>query len=286
MNDIGRFGVWISRRLWPADPAAVADAAAEIESLGYGAIWLGGSPPDDLELAEAILAGGNRLVVGTSIVDIWGSDPATLTASVSRIRSRFPGRFYLGLGMGHAPAVEATGQKYVRPLSKLRSFLDSLDVPADERLLAALGPKALELSSTSAAGALPYLVPAAHTHDARRILGPDKLLIPEQKIFLGSDPATARAAGRRGTAIYLQLPNYTNNLRKYGLTDEDFAGDGSDRWVNTLVAWGDDEMVRTRVEEHFLAGADHVALQVLSADPSERLPMAEIRAAARVFLSS
>jgi len=286
MNDIGRFGVWIGRRLWPADPAAVAKAAAEIEGLGFGAIWLGGSPPDDLELPEAIIAGSSRLVVGTSIVDIWGSDPATLTASVNRIRSRFPGRFYLGLGMGHAPAVEATGQQYVRPLSKLRSFLDAVDVPAEERLLAALGPKALELASTSAAGALPYLVPPAHTHDARRILGPDRLLIPEQKIFLGSDPATARVVGRRGTAIYLNLPNYTNNLRRYGLTDEDFAGEGSDRWVNTLVAWGDGDMVRARVEEHFLAGADHVALQVLSADASGGLPMAEIRAAARLLLGA
>ncbi|MEV4705607.1 TIGR03620 family F420-dependent LLM class oxidoreductase [Actinoplanes sp. NPDC049316] len=286
MNDIGRFGLWTSGRHWPADAAAVAEAAAEIENLGYGSLWIGGSPADDLALPFAALAATARLVVGTSIVDIWRSDPKTLSASTARLRDGFPGRFYLGLGMGHAPAVEATGQQYVRPLSKLRSFLAELeDVPAGERMLAALGPKALELASTSAAGALPYLVPAAHTADARRILGPDKLLIPEQKIFLGTDPATARTAGRRGTAIYLNLPNYTNNLRRYGLTDEDFAGEGSDRWVDTLVAWGDAETVRARVEEHFTAGADHVALQVLSADPAPQLPMAEIRAAAQVFLS-
>ncbi|WP_199513332.1 TIGR03620 family F420-dependent LLM class oxidoreductase [Nucisporomicrobium flavum] len=286
MNEIGRFGLWISGRHWPADPAAIAEAAAEIEALGYGSVWIGGSPADDLALPEAVLAATTRLVVGTSIVDIWRSDPKTLSAATARLRSAFPGRFYLGLGMGHAPAVEATGRQYVRPLSKLRAFLaDLVDVPAEERLLAALGPKALELASTSAAGALPYLVPAAHTADARRILGPDKLLIPEQKIFLGSDPATARTVGRRGTAIYLNLPNYTNNLRRYGLTDDDFAGEGSDRWVNTLVAWGDDEMVRARVEEHFTAGADHVALQVLSANPAPQLPMPEIRAAARIFLS-
>ncbi|MFI7596360.1 TIGR03620 family F420-dependent LLM class oxidoreductase [Actinoplanes sp. NPDC049681] len=283
----GRYGLWTSRRSWPTEASAIADAAAEIEALGYGSIWIGGSPPDDLALPGAILAATTRLVVGTSIVDIWRSDPATLSASVTRLRSAHPGRFYLGLGMGHAPSTEAIGQQYVRPLSKLRGFLEELpDVPASERLLAALGPKALELASTAAAGALPYLVPPEHTADARRILGPGKLLIPEQKIFLGTDPAAARAAGRHGTTIYLGLPNYTKNLLRYGLTNEDFAGDGSDRWVDTLVAWGSDDSVRARVEEHFTAGADHVALQVLSANPEPHLPLPEIRTAAGVFLAA
>ncbi|MEV4640791.1 LLM class F420-dependent oxidoreductase [Actinoplanes sp. NPDC049548] len=283
----GRYGLWTSRRSWPADAGAVAEAAAEIEALGYGSIWIGGSPPDDLELPGAILAATTRLAVGTSIVDIWRSDPTALAASHARLHVAHPGRFYLGLGMGHAPSVEATGQRYVRPLSKLRAFLEELPgVPASERLLAALGPKALELASTAAAGALPYLVPPQHTADARRILGPDKLLIPEQKIFFGTDPETSRTAGRHGTAVYLNLPNYTKNLRRYGLSDEDFAGQGSDRWVDTLVAWGSDDSVRARVDEHFTAGADHVALQVLSADPAPHLPLPEIRAAARVFLGA
>ncbi len=283
----GRYGLWTSRRSWPADPAAVAEAAAEIEALGYGSIWIGGSPPDDLALPGAILAATTRLAVGTSIVDIWRSDPTALAASHARLRGAHPGRFSLGLGMGHAPSVEATGQRYVRPLSKLRAFLEELPgVPASERLLAALGPKALELASTAAAGALPYLVPPQHTADARRILGRDKLLIPEQKIFFGTNPETSRTAGRHGTAIYLSLPNYTKNLRRYGLNDEDFAGQGSDRWVDTLVAWGSDDAVRARVDEHFTAGADHVALQVLSADPAPHLPLPEIREAARVFLSA
>jgi probable F420-dependent oxidoreductase len=283
MNSLGRYGLWISGRSWPANPAEIARTAAEIEELGFRSLWIGGSPADELELPEAILAATSQLIVGTSIVDIWRSDPTVLTASFARLEDAYPGRFLLGLGMGHAPSTEATGQKYVRPLTKLRSFLEQLPaVPEERRLLAALGPKALELASTAAAGALPYLVPPAHTVDARRILGPDRLLIPEHKIFLGDDPVEARAAGRRGTAYYLKLPNYTNNLLRYGLTDDDFAGEGSDRWVDTLVAWGDDAAVRARVDEHFDAGADSVALQVLGASP---VPMPEIRAAAKVFLS-
>ncbi|WP_067494046.1 LLM class F420-dependent oxidoreductase [Actinoplanes sp. TFC3] len=283
MATFGRYGLWLNQRNWPDDANEQATIAAEIEELGYGSVWIGGSPADDLVLPEKILAATSRLVVGTSIIDIWRSDPATVAASFARLEDAYPGRFLLGLGMGHAPSTEATGQQYVRPLSKLRSYLEELPtVPAQRRLLAALGPKALDLASTAAAGALPYLVPPAHTADARRILGPDRLLIPEQKVFLGDDPATARAAGRRGTAIYLQLPNYTRNLQRYGLTEEDWAGEGSDRWVDTLVAWGNPDSVRTKVSEHFNAGADHVALQVLGETP---LALPEIRAAAKVFLS-
>ncbi|MFI5936040.1 TIGR03620 family F420-dependent LLM class oxidoreductase [Actinoplanes sp. NPDC051494] len=282
MDSFGRYGLWISNRDWPGAPGEIASAAAEIERLGFGTVWIGGSPPDDLALPEAILAATSRLVVGTSIVDIWRSDPATLSASFARLGDRF----FLGLGMGHAPSTEATGQQYVRPLSKLRTFLGDLHgVPEERRLLAALGPKALALAGSQAGGALPYLVPPAHTADARQILGPDRLLIPEQKIFLGSDPVVARAAGRRGTAIYLNLPNYTRNLLRYGLSADDFTGDGSDRWVDTLVAWGDNATVHERVSAHFKAGADHVALQVLSATPTPgKLPLAEIRAAAELFL--
>jgi probable F420-dependent oxidoreductase len=174
----------------------------------------------------------------------------------------------------------------VRPLSRLRDFLAQLSdhVPVGERLIAALGPKALELAASQTAGALPYLVPPAHTADARRILGPGKLLIPEQKVFLGTDSEVARAAGRRGTHHYLELPNYLNNLRRYGLTDEDFAGGGSDRWVDELVVWGDEDEVRKGVNAHLEAGADHVAVQVLPAAASSALPRAEWRAVARALI--
>jgi probable F420-dependent oxidoreductase len=285
MDEFGRYGVWAALPLWPTDAGEIAAAAAEIEALGYGSAWIGGSPPDDLALAELILAATSTLVVGTSIIDVWGGDPAVLSASHERLRTRFPGRFYLGLGSGHAPAVEATGQKYVRPVSKLREFASSLTTPASERLFAALGPKALEAARELSGGALPYLVPPAHTADARKILGPDRLLIPEQKIVLSTDPAAARAAGRAGTGHYLTLPNYLNNLRRYGLTDDDFTGEGSDRWVDTLVVWGDDETVRKGVDAHFEAGADHVAIQALAAPGSSGLPRAEWRAAATALMS-
>jgi probable F420-dependent oxidoreductase len=285
MDELGRYGVWISSRLWPTHTAAIADAAVELESLGFGSVWLGGSPPDDLDLPEAILAATSRLVVGTSIIDVWRSDPDALAASDARVREAYPGRFYLGLGSGHAPSVEATGQKYVRPLSKLRDFLGALpSVPIDERMIAALGPKALEAARDLTAGALPYLVPPAHTADARAILGSDKLLIPEQKVFLGTDEKVARATGRRGTKLYLQLPNYLNNLRRYGLTDEDFAGQGSDRWVDTLVVRGDGEAVKDGVDAHLAAGADHVAVQVLAESPEPVLPRAEWRAVAEALM--
>jgi probable F420-dependent oxidoreductase len=282
----GRYGVWVPGRLWPADPSEIAEAATELEGLGYGSVWIGGSPPDDLGLAEAILKATTALTVGTSIIDVWRSDPTVLSLSHTRLRTTYPGRFYLGLGTGHAPSVEATGQRYVRPLSKLRAFLEALDpaVPVDERLIAALGPKALALAAERTAGALPYLVPPQHTAHARRILGPERLLIPEQKVFLGTDEALARAVARRRTADYLQLPNYLNNLRNYGLTDEDFAGEGSDRWVDTLVAWGDEDAVRKRVDAHLQAGADRVAVQVLSASPEPKLPRHEWRAVAATLL--
>ena len=285
MDEFDRYGVWASRRLWPEDPGELADAAAELESLGYGSVWIGGLA-DDLALPEAILAATTHLVVGTSIVDVWRSDAVALSASHTRLRTRFPGRFYLGLGSGHAPTVEATGQKYVRPVSKLRTFTESLSaVPTDERLFAALGPKALEAARDLSAGALPYLVPPAHTADARKILGTDRLLIPEQKVFLGTDEAVARAVARKRTGQYLALPNYVNNLRRYGLTDEDFAGHGSDRWVDTVVVWGDEEAIRKGVNAHLEAGADHVAVHALSASAGGGLPRAEWRAIAQALIS-
>jgi probable F420-dependent oxidoreductase len=286
MDEFGRYGVWVPAGLWPTSHSEIASAAAELESLGYGSVWLGGSPPDDLALPEAILAATSRLIVGTSIIDIWISNPVELAASHTRVRAAHPGRFYLGLGSGHAPRVEAMGQRYVRPLSKLRGFLDELTAaPPDERMIAALGPKALETARDKTAGALPYLVPPTHTADARAILGPNKLLIPEQKIALTADETTARAIGRHRIATYLTLPNYLNNLRRYGLTDEDFAGEGSDRWVDTLVTWGDDKKIKQGVDAHLKAGADHVAVQVLTEPGKQGLPRPEWQKAAEILMS-
>jgi probable F420-dependent oxidoreductase len=287
MNQFGRYGVWVSRRLWPEDANLIASAAQELEALGFGSVWIGGSPPDDLHLVESILAATTHLVVGTSIVDIWRSRGEALAASQHRLSRHYAGRFFLGVGSGHAPTAESLGQAYVRPLSKLRDFLtDKLrSVPDDQRMIAALGPKALEAARDLTAGALPYLTPPAHTADAREILGPDRLLIPEQKVFLSTDADQARTVARRISTNYLALPNYTTMLRRYGFTGDDLTGEGSDRFVDTAVIWGDTEAVRQGVDAHLTAGADHVAIQVLSADPSDHLPLEEWREIAKIFLS-
>jgi probable F420-dependent oxidoreductase len=287
VNEFGRYGLWVSRSVWPAESGPTASAAAEIEALGYGSVWIGGSPPDDLLLVEAILAATDNLVVGTSIVDIWRSNPAKLSASHARIRRQFPGRFYLGVGSGHAPTAESLGQKYVRPLSRLREFIEGLtEVPQDELMLAALGPKTLEAARDVSAGALPYLINPAHTADARRTLGPDRLLIPEQKVYVGADPATARAAGRKILAHYLELPNYVNNLRRYGFTEVDLTPPGSDQLVDELIVWGGDEAIHAGIDAHFDAGADHIAIQALPSTSDERsLPLAEWRALAKLLIS-
>ncbi len=286
MNEFGRHGIWVGGRSWPTEPGLIASAAAEIEALGYGSVWIGGSPPDELDLPEAILAATTNLVVGTSIVDIWRSDARTLSASHARIRSQFPGRFYLGIGSGHAPTAEALGQQYVRPLGRLREFVESLTgVPQDERMLAALGPKTLEAARDISAGALPYLITPAHTADARRILSPDRLLIPEQKVFADADPVAAREAGRKIVATYLALPNYVNNLRRYGFTDEDLTPPGSDQLVDELVVWGDDDALRAGINAHLDAGADHIAVQALPTPADGTgLPMASWRALAKILL--
>lgn len=285
VDDFGRYGIWISRKHWPENPGQVASAAQELESLGFGSVWIGGSPPDDLLLVESLLAATQRLVVGTSIVDIWRSDGPHLAASHARIRGQFPGRFYLGIGSGHAPTAEALGEMYVKPLSRLRTFLTEkvAAVPPAERLIAALGPKALEAARELSAGALPYLMPPAHTAEARSILGPDRLLIPEQKVFLGADATQAHEVARRMARTYLALPNYTNALRRFGLTEEDLAGDGSDRFLDQAVIWGSDDAIRAGIDAHLEAGADHIAVQVLPADPTDHLPREEWRRLAEIL---
>ncbi|MEV6348043.1 TIGR03620 family F420-dependent LLM class oxidoreductase [Actinoplanes sp. NPDC051851] len=262
---LGPYGLWIPGQVWPDDPKEIAGAAREIQELGYGALWIGGSPGDDLRLAEEILAATDTLVVGTSIVNIWDADGDRLAASHARIQRG--GRFYLGIGAGHAPTARAHGREYTQPLTRLRELLTGplAGVPAGERMIAALGPKALRTAAELTAGALPYLMPPAHTADARGILGSGPLLVPEQKVFLGTDPAVARRAGRAGLKIYLPLPNYTRQLLRYGLAEADLAGEGSDRLVDSAVVWGDGARVRAGIDAHLNAGADHVAVQVLVA---------------------
>lgn len=281
----GTFGIWTGSFQWPDDPGAVADAAAELEALGFGTLWVGLSE-GDLALHETILEATSELVVASGIVNVWTEPVQTVAARTRRLVDRFPGRFVLGIGAGHARHVEAaTGQSYVRPLSKVAAYLDELDrADVPERVLAALGPRALALAGERAAGAHPYLVPVEHTADARSALGRDPFLAPEQKVVLEPDPETARATARRVLAGYLELPNYLNNLRRYGFGDPDFADGGSDGLVDRVVAWGDDGTAEAAVRGHLDAGADHVALQVLAPGEDTGLPRAAWRAAADVLV--
>ncbi|MFJ3229519.1 LLM class F420-dependent oxidoreductase [Streptomyces sp. NPDC086787] len=268
---VGRYGVW-SVGLRSEDPACrteVAEAAAELEELGYGAAWLGGS--STARHAAPVLEATSRLAVGTSIQSIWQYDAEASAGAFAELEGAHPGRFVLGLGVSHAQRAE----QYRRPYSALVSYLDALDaaeVPAGRRVLAALGPKNLELSRDRAAGAIPYLVTPEHTAEAREILGEDPLLAPELTVVLETDPARARARARESLAMYLALPNYTNSFLRLGFTEDDLTDGGSDRLIDALYAWGDEDRIGRRTAAFFEAGADHVALQVVDDGPRDGLP--------------
>ncbi|MFH9401389.1 LLM class F420-dependent oxidoreductase [Streptomyces sp. NPDC017638] len=275
-ESVGRYGVW-SFELRSEDPARrgeLDEAAAELEELGYGAIWLGGNSSED---HAAPLVGATRgIVVGTSILNIWQRDAATTAAGYAELEAAHPGRFALGLGVSHGPLVK----DYRRPYGAMVDYLDELDragVPAGRRVLAALGPRMLELSRDRAAGAIPYLTTPEHTAEAREILGAGPLLAPELKVVLESDPDRARETARAYLANYLRLPNYTNNFLRLGFTEADVAEGGSDRLVDAVFAWGEEDRIRERVTAFHEAGADHVALQVVTADTGDVLPRQEWR---------
>jgi probable F420-dependent oxidoreductase len=260
--EIGSVGVWTPPHVWQG--SKLTEVVAELEELGYGAFWLGGSPPGDLRSVEELLAATTTMPIGTSIVNVWTTDPEQVAAAYQRVSAGYPGRFVLGIGAGHPEQGYAA---YARPYRRLVEFLDVFDtanVSPAHRMLAALGPRTLALAADRAAGALPYLVTPEHTRLAREILGGDRLLAPEQKVVLETDPERARAIARDGLRMYLSLTNYTGTLRRLGFTEDDLAGGGSDRLVDGLVAWGDEDAIRARVAEHHEAGADHVAIQLLT----------------------
>lgn len=243
------------------------EAAAEIERAGYGALWLDASPPADLALAEQLLDATTRLVVGTSVVNVWTADADTVAASYHRIEARHPGRFLLGVGVGH----REVHTEYTSPHAKLVSYLDQLaraGVPAGRTVVAALGPKMLRLARDRAAGAVPCMVPPEHTRRARSILGTDKLLLPGHFALAEPDTARARAVARSappGTA--LGVTNYAANLKRLGFTEDDLSHAGSDRLVDALVAHGDPATVARRLLAHRDAGADHIGVYPLGDDP-------------------
>jgi probable F420-dependent oxidoreductase len=273
---VGRYGIWSVglRSEDPARRAEITEAAAELEELGYGAAWLGGSSA--AHHAVPLLESTSRLAVGTSIQSIWQYEADASAAAFAEVETAHPGRFVLGLGVSHAKLAD----QYRRPHSALVAYLDALDaagVPANRRVLAALGPKLLELSRDRAAGAVPYLVTPEHTAQAREILGEAPLLAPEFKVVLETDPARARALARDSLAMYLTLPNYTNSFLRLGFTEDDLASGGSDRSIDALYAWGDEDRIRDRVTAFHEAGADHVALQVVNGGTRDALPREEWR---------
>lgn len=252
---LGALGMW--RRGTDID----ASLAREVESLGYGTIWLGGSPPADLEHAEALLDATESIVVATGIVNIWKSDAAELADAYHRVVAKHPGRLLLGVGTGHR---EATPHR-ARPLRAMTDYLDVLDereVPIEDRVISALGPRMLAIAAERSAGTHPYLTVPSQTREGREALGAGTLVAPEQTVVLDTDPASARRSARAFLRSYLGLVNYTDNMLRAGFTEADIAGEGSDELVDRIVVHGSAADLVAAVRAHLDAGADHVCVQV------------------------
>lgn len=258
--NLGRFGSF-GRGVTPQQ-------ATEIEALGYGAVWVGGSPPAALSWVEPILQATTTLCVATGIVNIWSAPAQRVAESFHRIEAAYPGRFLLGIGVGHAEMIRMISE-YRKPYNALVEYLDRLDdygVPANRRVVAALGPRVLGLSARRSAGAHPYLTTPEHTARARELIGPSAFLAPEHKVVLTTDSARARTVGRQALDMYFNLANYRNNWKRLGFTDDEVSRPGSDRLVDAVVAYGTPDAIAARLNEHLLAGADHVPIQVLTED--------------------
>jgi probable F420-dependent oxidoreductase len=283
---LGMFGIWTFQLdILPA--ARMQETAAELEELGYGALWNGeATGREALTKAGLLLAGTKRIVIATGIANIYGRDPVTMAAAQKTLAEAYPNRFLLGLGVSHIPFVEKLrGHRYDKPVPTMRAYLDAMDQapyqavpPASKppRVLAALGPMMLKLSAERANGAHPYNTTPKHTAEARELLGAGPYLCPEQAVVLEKDPAKARAIARKFLAIYLTLPNYTNNFLRLGFQEADIKDGGSDRLIDAVIAWGDLNGVLGRIREHHSAGADHVCIQVLT-DDSKTFPLREYR---------
>jgi probable F420-dependent oxidoreductase len=251
------------------------EQAAEIEALGYGAVWVAGSPPAELDWVEPILAATTTLKVATGIVNIWSAPAEAVAASFHRIEKSHPGRFLLGIGVGHPEA----NQTYRKPLDALNEYLDVLDahdVPKRRRVVAALGPQVLKLSARRSAGAHPVLVTPEHTAQARHLIGPDAFLAPAVPVVPTTDVDAARAIGRTTLEVYLGLQNYLNNWKRLGFTDDDIAPPGSDRLVDSLLVYGTPDVIAGRLAEHVEAGADHVPIQLLTSPDNVVPALAEL----------
>jgi probable F420-dependent oxidoreductase len=292
VEQLGRVGLWTRQLdIQPADQ--LRTTVAELEELGWRSLWsweVFGR--EALTNAGLLLCASRRLVVGTGIASMWARDPVAMAAAQRTLAEAYPGRFVLGIGVSHAPIVDARGHRYERPLERMRAYLDAMDAAPWQgpplqgpppRVLAALGPRMLELAAERSAGALTYHAAPEGTAWARSILGAGRLLAVEQAVVVEDDPATARRIAREFLAFYLTLPNYVRAWERAGFGPEERADGGSDRMVDAVVAWGSPEAIAERVNAHLEAGADHVCLQVLDPDPNA-LPMGSWRALAPALL--
>jgi probable F420-dependent oxidoreductase len=278
--DLGKVGIWSRELRYNPDRGARASAAAELEELGYTAIFIPDAGGDVLAEVEHLLDATQWIPISTGVLNIWMQDPADVAGRGASLLSRFGSRFLLGLGASHAPLVESAQRgPYTRPYSKMVCYLDALDtatptVPVTSRMLAALGPRMLSLARARTTGAHPYLVPPEHTAMAREVLGNSAVLAPEQAVILTADRRSGLEQARSFVASYLLLPNYVRSLRRLGFGDDDLTGNGSDRLVNALVAYGDETAIAARVQAHHNAGADHVCIHVVgTAAGGETLPL-------------
>jgi probable F420-dependent oxidoreductase len=278
-------GIWSGVLRW-GDPGAIAAAAAELEELGYRALWIPDAGGDVFGAVANLLGATRTASVATGILNLWMHSPDETAAQHAALTAEHGDRFFVGIGISHAPLIDRVVEPgaYRQPLTRTAAFLDGLDAASPplavaDRALAALGPKMLELARTRTAGVHPYLVTPEHTRLAREAVGPGKLVLPEQGVVLETDPVKARATARLHLATYLGLPNYTNNWLRLGFTEEDIANGGSDRLVDAIVVWGDETAIARRVQEHRDAGADHVCIQALTDTPRE-LPLSKWQALA------
>jgi probable F420-dependent oxidoreductase len=276
---LGTAGVWS----WALQRLSAADAgetARTFEALGYPVAWI----PETLHNKEILsqsallLAATHRLVIASGIANIHARDPMAMANGARALAEAYPGRFVLGLGVSHAPSVATRGGTYARPVETMRAYLDAMESaqygapPPSEPVpivLAALGPRMLELAAQRADGAHPYFVPVEHTVVARSQLGPEPLLAVELTAVLTTDPASGREVARAFARTYLALPNYANNLRRLGYGSDDVAGEGSDRLIDAVIATGDVDHIVGRARDHLEAGADHVCIQVRAASTAD-----------------
>jgi probable F420-dependent oxidoreductase len=291
--ELGRVGVWTST-LGVSGAGDARRWAQAVESLGFGAVWYpeGVGSKEALSQAAMILGWTERIVVATGIANLYARDPMATANGARSLAEAYPGRFLLGIGVSHAPSVAArSGGAWDRPVSTMRAYLDAMDEalyrgPGDPApvVLAALGPRMLELAAERTLGAHPYFVPVEHTAFARETMGEGPLLAPEQAAVLATVPERARRLARAHMAYYLGLDNYRRNLSRLGWSDDDLVGEGSDALVDAIVAWGDEPAVADRVRAHLDAGADHVCVQLLGEDPAA-LDVAGLERLAPVLLA-